>query len=74
MRGYPAPNAAPETIRWIEAERLCRRYGWTLEYALSLNVKHIMRLRALAAAEKEVADIEREQAKMRRANRPRKRR
>ena len=74
MRGYPAPAAAPETLRWLEAEKLCRRYGWSLEYALSLSVHHIMRLRALAEAENEVAKIEAELAKMRRGSKGRRRR
>jgi hypothetical protein len=73
LKGYKSDHATAEQRRWIEAERLCKRYGWTLDYALSLNARDIIRIRGVLEAEAEFQRIEEEKAKMRRANKPRRR-
>jgi hypothetical protein len=74
MRGYKAERATPDQYRWLLEDRICRRYnGWTFDYVRGLSVLDVHRIIGVMEAEAENDRLEAEQAKMRRANKGRRR-
>ena len=74
LRGYKAERATPAQFRWLLEDRICRRYnGWTFDYVRSLSVLDVHRIIGVMEAEAENERLEAEKAKMRRANKGRRR-